>query len=436
MRDQHKHIEIVSDGTAGDKKPAQDGATSSNAKPRHHRRDFLIGAGVGALALLTPFGIAVHNKSAALKAARKSYGTLDNPLFKANPDLPYSELLLTYRALQERRSADLPQAEARQFMDACEKAEKMLQELEQRVSSRRSSDTPEAADNSSDSADTSMFFQLRSFCTKVSTTFMVRSVEKLSGTTDTLLLETLLDQVSKELKKGDYRADVGKYGSPEAFVRNLTREITGRELPKDITFEIRDIDNPQTVGLSRFDQSLVVSENMNYTMLALVFAHEVGHLMAQHQEDYLGSNPGKRTTEEVYDWEEACAYAFEAVTAAYLIEKCPELQKIAKLSELANYLGFLEEYYSGKNTTECHRRGMAIFDAAYTTLGSLAETYNFLISHRQLTPEMQAVLNDNLATQKTKWEDNLKTPRKNEIEAKLADIERRVEALAGAFGFQ
>ncbi len=169
-------------------------------------------------------------------------------------------------------------------------------------------------------------------------------------------------------------------------------------------------------------------------MLALVLAHEVGHLMAQHQEDFLGSNPHKRSQEEVSDWEEACAYAFEAVAAAYMMERYPKLEKMAKSFELANYLGFLDEYYSGQNATECHRKGMAIFDAAHTTLGSLAETYNFLSSHRQLTDEMQAVLNDNRSAQKARWEDNFETPRKKQVEARIANIEKRVNALASVHG--
>jgi hypothetical protein len=237
MTSQHSDKSRPTRDAGGDNRSVADSTNFKDMAPVPNRRRFLEVAGLGVLGGLVAYtGYMHYERRAALNAARESYGTLGTPLFQANPDLSYGKLLTPYQKLQESRSADLPKEEAQQFMKVCEDGEKLVKKLAQRLSSENPSDTTQAVGNSPDLQSVQAVTKLRIFCTDASTNLMIRSMQRLNLATDSVLLQSALDEVSREKTSGDYTENESEYGSPVAFVRKLTREITGRELPEDITF--------------------------------------------------------------------------------------------------------------------------------------------------------------------------------------------------------
>jgi hypothetical protein len=75
-----------------------------------------------------------------------------------------------------------------------------------------------------------------------------------------------------------------------------------------------------------------------------------------------------------------CAYALKASVASYLAATNKELGPLAHVLFIVNYRQLVEEFFTRVNSTECHRVGMAYFNAALTVLGSPAAAYNYLSS--------------------------------------------------------
>jgi hypothetical protein len=71
---------------------------------------------------------------------------------------------------------------------------------------------------------------------------------------------------------------------------------------------------------------------------------------------------------------------------------------------------------------------MAYFDAAQTVLGSSAKAYNFLSSHRALTPEMEKVIEDNRAlTDEMRAIEGAGSPRLTRLQERCAGLARAVK---------
>jgi hypothetical protein len=143
--------------------------------------------------------------------------------------------------------------------------------------------------------------------------------------------------------------------------------------------------------------------------------------MALHQEQQLIGNESRMQPEQVSAWEEACAYAFEATVASYLIAtNSPHAFRARVLLE-AEFEDLMYQHYSGEKADTGHAEGMAILDAAYTVLGSYAAAYNYLSSHTELTVEMLKVLEENkkVATASSQLR---KDPQLQHIEQKLQGL--------------
>lgn len=135
---------------------------------------------------------------------------------------------------------------------------------------------------------------------------------------------------------------------------------------------------------------------------------------------------GARNGQEIAAWEEACAYAFQAVASEAMQH---EELVLARLLMSSNQRTLLEQFYSGEHSEECHRLGMAYFDAALTVLGSASKAYNYLSSHRELTDEMKAVIRINTERFKALQGEGEK-PRLRRIEGLLGALERRFDAVS------
>lgn len=181
-----------------------------------------------------------------------------------------------------------------------------------------------------------------------------------------------------------------RFGPPEDIVKKIVTELTGRKIPDDISIRIEDIKEESVRGLANQMTRAIQTEDMHYALVIATIAHEVGHLLAPHYEQSFLSGD-IRSHAEIKNWEEACAYAFSECVANTLPERPLSL---ASTFVLLDRIAFLKEYYSGKETRECHRVGMAMWDAALEVLGP-AKAHKFLVSNTQLTPEILGVMEEN-----------------------------------------
>lgn len=192
---------------------------------------------------------------------------------------------------------------------------------------------------------------------------------------------------------GTFKDHVKQFGSPEQYVKKLVLRITGVPVPDAVSFEVRAVDLPGAAGYSISATQKIVSQDGYFAYVALICAHEAGHLMALHEEETrLYPRENSRSEEEISNCEEACAYAFQGVASEAIGE---EELRIGSLIWASYKRDLLDEFYSEAGSNECHRVGMAYYDAALTVLGSSAKAYNFLASHSALTSEMQQVLSEN-----------------------------------------
>jgi hypothetical protein len=222
---------------------------------------------------------------------------------------------------------------------------------------------------------------------------------------------------------------IDQFGDPESFTRDFIHRMTGEKLPEGATFEVRKIDKEGVAGYSQFVQQKIVSKDAHYGGVFLINCHEAGHLMAQHQENDIFSKADSNNSSAVANWEEASAYAFEGVGSASIDD---EALAIARTMFASDKLALLEEFYTGQNNEECHRVGMAYFDAALTVTGSVAKAYNYLASHNELTDEMKVVISNNLKHRKNL--DQETPPQLQLIEERVSKCEKKLEDLKLTLG--
>jgi hypothetical protein len=313
---------------------------------------------------------------------RQRYGEFDNPRFQVRNDpaifrTPTHRSILTAREL----NGDLSKDEAQMLESAILRARTIIAQIER------------AAPAKSDIADD--FDRLGKAMAQVEVLFGETKeslAERISTSQEARreALETALR--ATESTHADLRPT---FGTPESYVKDLIVSLTGVRVPEVVRFEVREIAERHVGGYSRAKEQLIVSRDGHFARVVLTYAHEFGHLMNLHHEEFaLGSKPLYRDEVDAICWEEACAYAFEATASEAIAD--PQLQ-IARMLFKGEKTSILDQFYRGEEATECHRVGLALFDAALTTCGSAGGAYNYLSTNRALTPEMQQVIQDNLS---------------------------------------
>jgi hypothetical protein len=146
----------------------------------------------------------------------------------------------------------------------------------------------------------------------------------------------------------------------------------------------------------------------HYSHVVSALSHEVGHLLATHSESRVATPDYPRSRDEVANWEEACAYAFQHSVDSYRAATQAEYAVTIMDNAQLNHRTLLNRFYH-EGSTECHAVGMAYFDAAMTVLGSPGAAFNYLASHTTLTPEMENVIVENRA--RSQAELNSEAPR-------------------------
>jgi hypothetical protein len=371
---------------------------------------------------------------------KEVYGDLDNPNYRVREDLGFISAP-SYREILRGRLENLDISKEDQTylcerMDKCTAALSKLPDLLQQESEagkKAPVKSAEAVDREIDSIlrgdvaqvapPESPAHQLLGMVHRetleISKLLDNAEVRILSGTGEALLRSMAVKIATAELSLRSHQELVNDYGTPESYVRKLIKEVTGMSLPENVHFTIRSIDKPNTVGTSNAVTQSIISEDNYYGQVVLVLAHEAGHLMTQHDEEYHLQGSRRLSDEQVSNYEEACAYAFQKVAGEALKET--PLSMAYDIDTGTSTL--LDDFYNGRDSEECHRVGMAYYDAARTVLGGSAQAYNYLSSHRELTPEMLKVIDDNRAlTKQIDAETQANRPRLNATKERCAQL--------------
>ena len=410
---------------------------------RLNRRDWLVGVGAVAGAGLVGSLAGIHDRNVSfgkLRAEnRELYGKLDNPRFRVDERLGLLGTRSHQSVLHERiEMNDM----SKEHFDKFESALRGLEEALGRVEGKRRSSVP----TSKNVSERDLLREVDALInnTQIPSTIESReiseSITTIKGGVARLEAELLLEgsqRIDRLLGTTDQTLDQNaaiiinnrsshtelqrQLGDPETYTRELIRRVTGLPFPDTATFEIKAIDDPKRSGYSIFTTQSIVTTDGHYAHVVLVNAHEAGHLMALHSESSLYDRE-PRNKDEVRNWEEACAYAFQAVASEAIQE--PEISAMAKLLMVTAKDGLLDQFYREEASQECHRVGMAYFDAALTVLGSASKAFNYLSSHKKLSPAMTEVIKVN----KDLYEASLRKerPRCVKIETRLREINKRL----------
>jgi hypothetical protein len=444
------HVSSRGESAAGIGAATDSTGDGSGVNPElgHRRRRFLVAAGL--ITVNIALGATVVGIKRRYAASEANYGTLDNPRFKVREDLglegtkTYRERLKAHIAAKDISTKDLERYEV-----AISKVQRNLDSLELALKreSRESgagalSDEAVAAEvdailsgraANSNAESSSITAQMIS---KIGEQIQTSRAEHkrqiyavLTRTSELLRREVAAAEIRTTLAGRSFTDLVSKFGKPEAFTREIIKQVTGLELPAEVTFEVREIDREGVGGTASEWWQEVVAEDGYFGEVVLTFAHEAGHLMALHNEESMRSGGRQRDEADIPNWEEACAYAFEAVAAEAIHQT--ELRP-AKFLFGEYKAGLLDDFYGGQQSEECHRVGMAYFDAALTVLGSAAKAYNYLARHDELTPEMLNVIAENRALFKAAHAEG--TPNLNSVEMKLRELDERFKSTIRVVG--
>lgn len=378
-----------SEGYAGDKGAGHETPDNIGTHEPANRREFLV-----ILAALVFSGCTNRSEPDHEEIAKKvarNYGSLEEPLFQAQLDLPY-EKFPNYRESHQAQVLKLTPEETSRLSRDISNLEQQLDSFTNRLDLL----TPAAAQDLGRKYKLQEeYFDLASQISKVQRAFLEAQarMHERALQENSARLTDLRDSANDA--KREHAEEVHLYGPPEQAVRRLVRGITNRDLPIDIQFEIRSDRNERRLGYSRATQNLAVAHEQGYPHMLMTLSHEVGHLMALHEEQTWLEKSPEPDLKRIGVWEEACAYAFEATVASYLCATDSPHASVVRSIVTTSFESLAREHYSGAAAETPHAEGVAILDAAYTVLGSYAATYNYLSSHTELTPEMLEVMKAN-----------------------------------------
>lgn len=384
------------------------------------RRSILQVAGLGALGLGLAGILTRSRLNSSLELSRELFGTLEDPKFQVTRELPAIKAD-TYSGKLQPKSNDITVEKEKRYENSLKPLNSAIGKIEEFV--KKIGETP-------NERDTQTLTDLEPLLIKIKSDLNTIETDLGLSSQNGFILSSIQDfdlrDIARLVKDKSFTDKLDELGTPENFVRRLVKEITSLDLPADVALGVRSIDEEGINGISTVIGLRAESEDAYYLEVVLTLAHESGHLMSAHQEEFLSENKYNRSHAEISAWEEACAYAFESVTAAHLKQQEVADGTIAKSLATLNRLWLLEEYYSrSEGYLECHREGMAIFDAALTVLKDFGKAYNFLSTHTQLTPEMTAVMESNRNLYLEVESDT--TPRADKIRTQIEELKNRLQ---------
>lgn len=355
-----------------------------------------VGIGGGPAFLAGGLAYQLIRKQRAARDALDTFGTIDNPVYKVDTSLPFSTLQ-TFNA----RTRAFGGVITPQIIEKSDAAMRMLSDqLDQEIRQFRGAIKSPAITQAAKVMAHERFFKVVSWIDS-NLREVLKPFKAYMGTVEQAQVRDARDGLQLEkvhlasIEKS-FKEKVETLGSPESFVKELVKKLTGKDLPEWARLEVRPIDQDGILGFANFTTREIVAKDRVYEGVVIAFAHEVGHIISMHEEAFeAGRGPRVPTAKDVDAWEEACAHAFEATVASYLGSSHTEEGRLAHDLFLRDYRIFTENYYGGVNVTECHHVGMVYLDAALTVLGSPGAAYNYLSSHTELSPAMLAVIEEN-----------------------------------------
>ncbi len=205
----------------------------------------------------------------------------------------------------------------------------------------------------------------------------------------TLLFDLPANRLEKDNSLYLDSPKVAKYGNPEVLLRRILKEATGRELGADITLT----GDPSISGPFAFDTanrkvSASVSGSLGgYELMLGNFAAGTGAMIKQILEQGEAGAEKKSAGKQLTARHHAAGYALQSVVVGHLIANYPEFSFDPRLGLLTDW-SFREE--SGDEVFDSGRK---MYNAVVTVLGSPHEAFNFLISNKNLTKEMESSMN-------------------------------------------
>ncbi len=191
----------------------------------------------------------------------------------------------------------------------------------------------------------------------------------------------LADQIARSRRDDLHeQADLSSMRPPgeELFslAKRLFFHLTGKQLPDKVATQLRDLPN-RTQGQHCWRTNTIQVEPSSFPYALLVAMHELGHVVAQHQEREDQTNllyqRKRKITQGARVLEEACAYAF-SWAGAMVAPASINNTMVFLLREHA--MGWMKSYALGSRDE--HAEGMLLADAAITHFKSASKAFNYL----------------------------------------------------------
>lgn len=240
-------------------------------------------------------------------------------------------------------------------------------------------------------------FPIESLYTKYS--LVVREIrEKLEQADEKVLpaeerVTHLFDLPANRLKKDSSlyldSPKVAKYGNPEELLRRVLKEATGRELGADITLTgDPSISEPFAVDTANRKVSVFVNGSLGrYELMLGNLAAGTGAMIKQILEQGDAGAEKKSFSKQLTARQHAAGYALQSVVLGHLIANYPEFSFDPQLGLLTDW-----SFREGSGD-EVFDSGRKMYNAVVTVLGSPHEAFNYLITDKSLTKEMESAMN-------------------------------------------
>lgn len=177
-----------------------------------------------------------------------------------------------------------------------------------------------------------------------------------------------------------------KYGAPDVFLRRIIKEVTGHELGMDVQMSISGA-LPQPFTANPLTLEVAVYEGKatgKYEAVLARLACGTGVLMKQLTERAEAGVDMRLAGGELTAPQHACAIALQNVVIGHLHANYPEfLFDVHMLSD---------SLFREPTGELAYDSGREIYNAALTALGSPTAAFNYLLTHQELSEEMESAL--------------------------------------------
>jgi hypothetical protein len=344
--------------------------------------------------------LAIFSRYSQEQQHARDYGTLDSPAYQVRSDIEVSHIS-TFEELQRELTTDISAAELSHFSKQAHKLIQDISRLEAFLAERGSLLNP--ASSSEDQSDTSRYPGELCLAVQEELALLGSKLSEHRGGVEKRTASLHGKQLAwKQALTGATHGSLVErstsFRSLYDHADSLIESLTGKRMPDEIHFKVGVPADSKANGSADFCSKTIIVRPREYTATVLTAVHEMAHLICQHDESCYAKRRSTDDLGESQYFEEATAFGFELLAASWMIAHSPAHAAQAKVISEGAVYSLLHRFYSGKAGRDPHPQGMAYLDAARTALGSLPAAVNYLLSHDQLTPEMESIVRRNAAT--------------------------------------